>query len=71
MKAQHPIRPNNHPSMQLLKNSIHPSASIPPEMHAEKTIVSSEGVYYKIPFYVSDNKLDIIVSMGTKWNIQG
>ena len=44
---------------------------IPPEMHTEKTVVSSEGVYYKIPFYVSDNKLDIIVSMGTKWNIQG
>jgi len=44
---------------------------LPPVMHAEKTVVSSEGVYYKIPFYLSDNKLDIIISMGTKWNIQG
>lgn len=43
---------------------------LPPVMHTDKVTVNSEGVYYKIPFFISDKEVDIIISMGTRWNIQ-
>ena len=34
MKAHKPIAPNNHPSIQSLRNNTHITDNKPPEMHA-------------------------------------
>lgn len=42
---------------------------LPPDMYTEVTTISSEGMMFKLPCFIKGQKVDIIICMETKWNI--
>lgn len=43
---------------------------MPPGMYTENTTVSSEGIMYMMPMFVNGQRVDVVICMETKWNIE-
>ncbi|MGN0436839.1 MAG: chemotaxis protein CheX, partial [Wujia sp.] len=43
---------------------------LPPEMYTDSTTISSEGIMYLMPMFVYGQRVDVVICMETKWNIE-
>lgn len=43
---------------------------MPPAMYTDNTTISSEGMMFLMPLFVDGNRVDLVICMETKWNIE-
>ena len=42
---------------------------LPPNMYTETTTINSEGIMYLLPFYIKESRVDLLICLESKWNI--
>ena len=42
---------------------------LPPVMKDQPTTIHSEGNMYRVPFYIQDKQVDLIICIESKWSL--